>query len=870
MELKPGSRIGPYEIVSRIGAGGMGEVFRARDTRLERTVAIKVMPSELASNAALKLRFEQEARAISRLNHPHICTLHDVGSENGTDYLVMELMEGETLADRIARGPLPLADVLKIGAQIAHGLDAAHRAGVVHRDLKPGNIMLTKSGAKLLDFGLAKSAVAAPGLDGATIQKGLTQEGTILGTFQYMAPEQLEGEPADARTDIFALGCVLYEMITGRRAFEGKTRTSLIAAIVSSEPAPVSAVAPLTPPALEHVVRRCLAKEPDDRWQSAHDVAAELEWIADPASQPAATRIAARPRRERLLWLGALLLAIAATAAVATRWRRDETTPVSYHFLIPTREADYRNSSLPLLSPDGTMAVISARRSNGETWLFVRRLDRFAVTPLVAVQGIGGSRAFWSPDSRQLAYRAGDKLFRIDIEDAQPQFIADAPMRNGAWAPDGTILLGQLEGPLLQLSSRGGVPTPITKPDAAKFERGHHEPVFLPNGKDFLFITYTRNPGRVDAPHTLYAGRLGSREIKRIGEVTSAVRYAAGHLFYVRGGALTAVPFDPDKLVFTGEPVVIAEDVQFHFSTGQVSFSVARDGTVSWLPRPHADNLIIADRSGKLLREIATNDDFVYAPSVSGDGTRMVIARRDPAFGSFDIWMYGLDRPAATRLTFDSADDGFPVLSKDGTQLYYGSDRQGIPDLYVKQVHDAQADRLLLQRDRDQRANDVSRDGRYLIYSSTERGNADLFAWSLRDSKSVAVVQTPAHEELARLSPDASLIAYQSDASGRTEIVVRPFLRPGIPRQVSTNGGRVPKWSADGRTLFFLSAERSIMQATVNGDAIGDPQLVFPSQREIGTYEPLPDGRFLLLVVDEEARARPARVIARWTSRSRS
>jgi Tol biopolymer transport system component len=881
-DLTPGSRLGPYEIVSRIGAGGMGEVFRARDTRLERNVAVKILPAEFAGNASLRLRFEREARAISQLNHPHICTLHDVGSDGGVEFLVMELIEGETLADRIARGPLPLADVLKFGAQIADGLDAAHRAGIVHRDLKPGNIMLTRAGAKLLDFGLARtnaapsSSASAPidetaAHESRTAFKPLTAEGTIVGTFQYMAPEQLAGEEADARTDLFALGCVLYEMLTGRRAFQGKTRTSLIAAIVGSEPAPLSSLVPFTPAALEHVVRRCLAKERDDRWQSAHDVAAELRWIGETASHPAAVAPEAprRRNRERLFWIAVLAAAIAATAALAPRLRRQPAAP-TYHFTIPARGDGFTFASWPLLSPDGRAVVFVGRKADDTYVLAMRRLDRFSVTPLLKVEP-PFNEAFWSADSRSVAVRQRGKLWRIDVDGGQPQSIADVPSggRDGAWAPDGTILLGYLEGPLQRSSTRGETPVAITKLDPAKHERGHHAPFFLPDGKTFLFVTFSRDPSRPDMPHTLYAGRLGEPEIRRVADVTSKVRYAAGHLFHVRGGSLLAVPFDAGKLTITGEPAVIAEDVGYFFPTAAASFSVSDDGTVAWTPRARPNRLFITDGAGATLREIAANEDFTEAVSATADGAHVVVARRDRAFGTHDLWMYGIDRPTATRLTFDSLDESSPVVSADGARVYYGSDRKGVPDLYVKHVGGGEADQVLVEEPGDQRWADVARDGSYVLYlTSSRETSSDIHALSLRDRKRLMVAGTPARERHPRLSPDGAAVAFQSDTSGRDEIYLKPFLRAGLPRQVSFGGGQYPKWSGDGRTLFFLSGDRTIMRASIAGDTVGDPQVVFQHAREIEAYEPLPNGRFLLLDVDEEAEALPGNVIVRWPETS--
>lgn len=676
MDVTSGTRLGPYLIASRIGAGGMGEVWKAHDTRLDRSVAIKVLPAALADDPQLRLRFEREAKSISQLNHPHICTLHDVGRESGHDFLVMELLEGENLAERLGRGALPLTEAIRLGGQIAEALAKAHRQSIIHRDLKPSNIMLTKNGAKLLDFGLAKiAAPAVVSLDDATLQKPLTSEGSIVGTFQYMAPEQLEGLEADARTDIFALGCVLYEMITGRRAFEGATRTSLIAAIVSGSPQPISQLQPLAAPALEHVIRKCLEKDPDDRWQSAHDVAEELKWIGESGSHASASiPTAGGPKPlERFLWIGALLGVMAISAATATYLRKDARGGRSYRFLLPQHDAGYTRGTWPLISPDGSKVVFFATDSTGKRRLFLRNLDDFALRSWAHPANLSGE-LFWSPDSRMLAAISFGKLQTFDFTSGSFQTIAQVPpeAETGAWGPDGTFLLGGKDGPIYQVSPDRHRVEAITTPDRAKFELGHHAPVFLPDGRRFLFISYTRNPGKSDLPHSLYTGEIGKPEIRKIGEVTSKVRYARGHLFYVRAGALVAVPFDVNRVEILGEPALVAEDVGFFQTTGTANYSIADDGTVAWLPRSPAHRLVVVDREGRVVRPPGAYLDLRPGSiDLASDGKHAAVAARDASTGTFDLWMYGIDRPTATQKSaalrgggtrHQSAEGGLPPM----------------------------------------------------------------------------------------------------------------------------------------------------------------------------------------------------------------
>ncbi|MCM2316438.1 MAG: protein kinase, partial [Thermoanaerobaculia bacterium] len=553
MTLAAGSRLGPYEIVAPLGAGGMGEVFRGRDTRLGRDVAIKVLPPGFAQNEQFRARFEREAKTISSLNHPNICTLFDVGHEEGTHFLVMELIEGESLADRIQKGPLPLDQVLRYGSQVADALERAHKQGIVHRDLKPGNVMITKTGAKLLDFGLARPASESAVVHGMTEMptqaRPLTQEGTILGTFQYMAPEQLEGQEADARTDIFSLGALLYEMATGKRAFEGSNRTSLIAAIVSSHPAPISAVAPMAPPALDHIVKKCLEKDPDDRWQSAHDVASELRWLSEAGSQAgvATTVTIRRKTREKLAWGIAALFAVVATLVLGWMIARTKSTGPKRPFHASVAyPPDVDSVRIVLgaiaLSPDGTKLATLVNRK-GARFISVYEFATGKATVLESTQD--GSFPFWSPDSRLIGFFAGGKLRRVDAAGGAAQTLTEAHEgRGGTWNSQGVIVFApDIRGPLMKVPENGGAATPVTKPSGDGIT--HRNPFFLPDGKRFLFIErHSRN----EPSGRLMAGSIDGGPAKQVLENATNVQFAEGRLLFARDRTLLAQRFDPDSL----------------------------------------------------------------------------------------------------------------------------------------------------------------------------------------------------------------------------------------------------------------------------------------------------------------------------------
>src|SRR6266540_1186451 len=566
MPVTAGTQLGPYEIVAPLGAGGMGEVWRARDRRLDRSVAIKILPAEFSTNAQLKLRLEREAKTISKLNHPNICTLYDVGHDSGTDYLVMELIDGESLADRIGRGALSLAEVIRYGAEIAGALEKAHRNGIVHRDLKPGNVMLTKNGAKLLDFGLARSGgqAALPAQHQVeTEQKPLTQEGTIVGTFRYMSPEQLEGENVDHRSDIFALGVLLYEMTTGRPAFDGKSRTSLIAAIVSSEPQPVSQVRPLTPPALERLIRACLAKDPDARMQSAHDVAVELRWIGE--SEPV-TR--AQRRRNWLPWSVAAMFAIATITAIIVHFRTPKTLAEPIRFTIPP-PPQTAFEGIPAVSPDGRSIVFRAIGLDSTPMLWLRSLDRFDAKPLKGTEG--AMHVFWAPDGRRLGFIARNKLWRLDLADGIVHALYEPVegIPGGATWNDRDVILfaPQAEGHLYRIAASGG--------DAVRLGKGGEVniwPWFLPDGDHFLFCV------GINTKAGIYAGSLSSSDRKLLIALNDIapprVAYAAGYLLYNRGAALYAQKFDAKKLEVIGDPRKIEDNIEYE-APGRAAFSVS-------------------------------------------------------------------------------------------------------------------------------------------------------------------------------------------------------------------------------------------------------------------------------------------------------
>ena len=874
MTVARGTRLGPYEISSPIGSGGMGEVYRARDTRLDRDVAIKVLPAEFAADAQFKLRLEREAKTISALNDPHICTLYDVGD----NYLVMELLDGETLAERLLRGPLPTDEVLRLGVQAANALDRAHKQGIVHRDLKPGNIMLTKSGVKLLDFGLAKSNAPLTDFSGSTQHRPLTKEGTIVGTFQYMAPEQLEGAEADARTDIFALGALIYEMATGRRAFEGKTRTSLIAAIVSGQPTPVSQIQPLTPPALEHVIERCLEKDPADRWQSAHDVAEELKWISAKGSQAgiAAPIAARRKTRERMYWLIALAAVIAAAAAVELR--REPPRIVQTSILPPEKtQFAFDQAGPPALSPDGRRIVYVAQPASGSRMLYVRSLSAVSAQPLAGTED--AMYPFWSPDNRMIGFFAGGKLKKMDASGGPVQTIADAPIgRGGTWSQREVIVFApSSSGPLFKVSEDGGTVSPVTRIDASRGDSTHRMPSFLPDGRHFIYLAQ-RAAVALDQGGTLAVGSVEGDMTKALTNASSnAVYSSSGHLVYWRDRSLVAQKFDAKSLTAGRNLIPIAENVA-RTNRGDAAFALSSEGTIVYQTGAAVANsqLRWVDIQGKALEPIGKPADY-RTPSLSNDGRRVLTAVADPATGRFDLWIIDLQRAGTpTRLTFDAADEFAPIWSPDDSMVAFSSDAKGSGDLMLKRSTGTGGEDVLYANNRFKVAADWSPDLKTILFQEQNPNSGwDLTLYSLDDHKARVFLQTPFNETGARFSPDGRWIAYQSDEqSGKAQIYVLPLSGNRGKWQISTDGGTRLRWSRDGKRIFYVSPDFTLMAVDVaaHGDEFtaAVPRALFPLniKRMNGQqYDISADGKRVLINSPiEQTEVAPLTLVQNWTA----
>ena len=883
MAILAGKRLGPYEILNAIGAGGMGEVYRARDTRLDRIVAIKVLPAHLADEPERRERFEREARTIASLNHPHICTLYDIGRQDGTDFLVLEYLEGETLAQRLLKGPLPLEQVLEYAIEIADALDKAHRKGITHRDLKPSNIMLTKSGSKLLDFGLAKlrqeAAPATPLSELPTEPDAITAEGAIVGTLRYMAPEQLESKGVDARTDIFALGAVVYEMATGKRAFEGKSQASIIGAIMSSEPLPMSSLQPMTPPALDRLVKKCLAKDPEKRWQAASDVCDELKWIAESGSQagvPALT-VTHRKSRKRLGWsVAAVLLVAALTLGAFAYFRRgpEETQAVRFLVSPPGGLAGFgtttSGTTAPVaVSPDGHRVAFVAMSADGRYLLWVRSLDTLTAQALTGTEG--ASSPFWSPDSRVLGFFAGGKLKKIEASGGPPITLCDAPNnRGGAWSQEGVIVFNPANQVALQrVSASGGVPAAATV--LGQGETAHMRPSFLPDGRHFLYRAFT---GSIAGP--IYLASLDSSERKFLLNAESQnVLYTQGHLLFLRETTLMAQPFDARRLVLTGDAFPISGQIETTgvnppygvFSTSEKGVLAFQTGTGA------AAKLVWFDRTGKQVSVLG--DAAAYSdPELSPDGKRASVSISDGK--QRDIWLYDLARGLRTRFTFAPTDELQSIWSPDGSRIVFNSRRKGHLDLFQKSSSGAGSEDVLFEDNLEKYPLSWSPDGRFLLFDSFGSPTGlDLWVFPLSgDRKPVPFLNTKFNESAGQFSPDGRWVAYQSDESGRNEVYVTPFPGPGGKWQISTGGGGLPRWRLDGNEIFYLAPDNKLMAAAVNGKGsrfeVGAVKPLFETRAIVGLrnrYAVAADGqRFLINTAPEQAASAPITVVLNWTA----
>jgi predicted Ser/Thr protein kinase len=848
MHVTNGTRLGPYEIVSRLGAGGMGEVWSARDTRLDRRVAVKILPAELAHDAQFRLRFEREAKTISQLSHPNICTLFDVGD----DFLVMELLEGETLAERTSRGPLPIADVLRYGTQIAEALGKAHRMGIVHRDLKPANVMITKTGAKLLDFGLAKSSAAVVNIDGATQQKALTQEGTILGTFQYMAPEQLEGQDADARTDIFALGALLYEMATGRRPFDGKTKTSLIAQIVAADPKPLRDLAPLTPPAFEHVVARCLNKDPDERWQSATDIAEELRWISGAGSGAgiAAPVTARRRNRERLAWTFAAIAIVAALAASFLVWRAraGAEPPRVMRFSAPNTISARPSGTYGVIaiSPDGQQ-IVYAGFVGTTKMLFLRAIDQFEAKPIAGTDG--AVQPFFSPDGKWVGFFARHKLMKVALSGGQPIEIAHAAEPRGAdWLEDDTIIFCPFyyDG-IERVPASGGTPAVVSKVDRAAGERSHRWPSGLPGGK---VILYSIGLGSSWDNAKVVAQRLDTGERKVVVNGGSDARYVpTGHLVYVRGTSLYAVPFDAEALEVRGEAVEVTSGVANH-SAGGAEFAFSQNGMLVYFsPGVGGDEggkLALLNRRGEPVAAMLPPFPMV-TPRFSPDGNAIVGGRH------WDTLTFDLTRGTSTRVIHGPR-TGWAIWSTDGSRIFYSSERDGPWQIYTRAA-DASDEEKRVSKSPDS-INPVAMvgDGSEMLVRIDRKDTGTDIGLMTMDGRVSSLLRTEADESPVALSPDGRWVAYHSDESGRDEIYVRPKSGTAGRWQISNEGGTEARWVRQDEIAYMNGAKlMTVAVKTEPSFSAATPQLLF--ERNLADFDMARDGRILIVEAPDLSQA---------------
>ena len=863
MPLTAGTRLGPYEVVAPLGAGGMGEVYKARDTRLGRSVAIKVLHPSLAADPSFSARFVNEARTLSQIAHPNICVLHDVGEGEPT-YIVLEYLEGQTLADRIARGPLAFDEVRRIAVEICRALDTAHRAGIVHRDLKPANVMLTKSGAKLLDFGLARDHRADAA--GATATMALTKAGTVLGTAAYMAPEQLQGQPADARSDIFALGATLHEAATGHRAFDGQTSAAIAGAILSTDPPPPSTLRPELPPAFDAIVQGCFAKEPDARWQSAHDVGRQFETLSSLSGAQAVAAGRVSRTSSYLPWIVTALAIGIAIAAVA--WRRPaapaaaervalEIAPPPDTSLIETVEGN-----AIALSPDGSQLAWVGVDADRKTRIWLRPLAQIDSRPLPGTEG--ALTLFWSPDGRAIAFFTNGLLQRLDLQGTTAVTICPVQSGvglSGAWGADGRILFAPIQGDAIySVSTTGGAPQKLISANRSAGERRIGWPWFLADGRTFVYFL------RVDSGVSWLMLARPDREPQRVAEMPTEAQYIdAGYLVFGRNGALLAQRFDTASGRLTGDPVPLASKVRLFSASGWGGFSASRNGTIAFVSSVDQMHLAWTDAAGKAAERVGAIGYYLDL-RLTPDGRNMLMSRLDADSGVYDIWSIDLARGTEERVTSGPSTNISPIVLADGKSMIYSKTAGGAPEL-VRRTIASGAEERLAPAMAFQQAVSITKDSRRLVYlQRADQGNWDIWTLSLEGARTPApLVATSFNEYDARLSPDDRLLAFVSNDTGRSEIYLAPFPQATPKYRVSTQGGRLPRWAAD-RTLMYISNDGRLMRAEITTDGgirAGTPTSTFPAAPKSPwrDFLPLPDGRVLAIVTDSLARDQPMTVI---------
>jgi serine/threonine protein kinase len=875
----------------------MGEVYRAKDTRLDRTVAIKVLPTHLSSDPELKQRMEREAKAISALQHANICTLYDIGTQDGTNFLVMEYLEGQTLAERLGKGALHLDQLLKIGIEIAQALEKAHKQGIIHRDLKPANVMLTKAGAKLMDFGLAKPELSiaskavgtftpsTPTMNLASLTAAaspLTQKGTIVGTFQYMAPELLQGGEADARSDLFSFGCVLYEMVTGRRAFEGKSQLSVFSAILEKDPEPISASQPSAPPMLDRVVRACLAKDPADRFQSAHDLAMDLRWMVD-AAPAESEKLSRRFNSSWAAALAALLLAFVAIAGfVGYRWAKSSEEPIAIHAEIAPPDKFSLDTTgdaggMPVLSPQGDKIAFVAHSGESKA-LWVRPISSDSAQALEGTAG--ASHPFWSPDGRYIGFFASSKLMKIAATGGPVAVVADAPnARGGSWsANDVIVFAADFQNPLVKVSAQGGAVSPATVLDRTKHDT-HRWPWFLPDGKHFIFFA-TNHTGGDPKQNGIYFGSVDSTQTHIVVATDSAAQYASGYLLYHANTALVAQPFDPQSGTLSGSPTALVNSVRNDVGVWRSIFAVSQNGVMIYQAGSATSaksRFVWFDRSGKALAEYDPHEPTI----VDVRDVRLSPDNKKLAFASeLGIWTLDLERKTKTRITFAQQVMQEPAWSPDGKALMFTAlvtTGGGNVDIRSKAADGTGSEKTLVAKPNNYHFPSWSPDGRYILYTWGE-GEKMVSIWRVPvagDAEPVAIVQPPSPQSNIyeyRVSPDGHWIAYESDESGQPEIYLTSFPDGKGKWKVSSSGGAYPAWSGNGKELFYVNLVEDFFVCPVSAKGseieFGTPQRLFHAATPgVGiVFDISSDGKRLLVNHSEEEAQAPLQLVTNWSA----
>jgi eukaryotic-like serine/threonine-protein kinase len=900
MALTAGTKLGPYEIQSPLGAGGMGEVYRARDTRLERTVAIKVLNAQLVGSGELRARFEREAKIISQLQHPHICVLHDVGNEGPIDFLVMEFLQGESLAERLRKGPLPAEQILTIAIEIADALEKAHRAGVVHRDLKPGNVMLTKSGAKLLDFGLAKplAATVASGTGSGTspsVFAALTQTmpspspatplstaGAVIGTVQYMSPEQIQGIEADARSDIFSFGVMLFEMVTGKRTFEGKTQASIVGQILAVDPPSVSTLRPQTPPGLDRVIRLCLDKDPNERIQTAHDLKLQLQAIAEAPSSATPAPTATPARQPWMPWVASGVLAVAAIAFAIAYVQSLHAPQVSVHsYILPPEKATFaltgNAAGPPVLSPDGVRVAFVAKTADGKQMLWIRPLNSAVAEPMSGTEG--AIYPFWSFDSRYVGFFAAGKLNKLEASGGPPQALCDAaPGRGGTWGSSGTIVFApDTTSGLYRVDAAGGTRVALTTFDAK--ETSHRWPDFLPDGKHFLYFAH----GAAPEDNGIYLAALDSKERKLLMHNDSNAIYAApGYLLFVRDNTLMAQRFNLRSLALEGEAKPLADHVAVNTDTWRSVLTASANGELLYQhgAAGGGSQLVWYDASGKQGEPVLPDTADYYEPALSPDASKLAFVLEDKGIG--DIWIVDLARHTKTRITFGPQYSDWPVWWPDGKSIVFTYGTSSAGDSLYRQNADGTGskEKLLETPSISALPFSVSPDGRYIAYMRRDpKSSSGYDIWALPmvpdnfgERKPFPVVATNFTDASPAFSPDGKWLAYSNDETGSQEVYIQPFPSGAGRWQVSTTGGSRPNWRKDGKELFFISTDRQMMAVDVSQKGaslqLGTPHALFKAtavSNASGPYTVSADGkRFVMNTVLPQSITEPLTLVTNW------